>query len=246
MIKKNILVFIAALSLTCSYTTVSAQVTEVSTSVGIIINPSVRSSVGINNFVIQSGTTYDVNVDFKIFKSPFRFSIRQSKPMSEFIMYTNDPFHILNGSEGSLFGLALKKNISIINKKKHKLDFYSGLAAFYGYYIDPDNASFGSSAIALTEPNFGRRVTIRSEQEVTDYIYLSNSITYSYTFWRKMNLGFYAQYDYGFGGSTDFTLSQEILRSPGLYDVEPINLSIQEVSVLHNFLSFGFSIGVGL
>jgi len=47
-------------------------------------------------------------------------------------------------------------------------------------------------------------------------------------------------------GEYRFTLSQEILRSPGLYDVEPINLSIQEVSVLHNFLSFGFSIGVGL
>lgn len=246
MINKVVYVFIAVGIITCSYTIAHAQITEVSTSLGYIVNPTTRSSVGINNLVIQSGTTYDVHIDFKLFKSPFRFSVRQAGPMAEFIMYTNDPFYILDGAKGSLFGVALKKEVSIIKKNRYELSFFSGLATFNGFFLSPDNMLFGSNTIALTEPNFGRRASIIARRDITDYLHLSNSVTYNYTFWRKMKVGLYAQYDYGFGGSTDFTISQEILRSPGLLNVEPINLSIQEVSVLHNFLSFGFSIGVGL
>lgn len=246
--KCNIFASLIAVGIfSCNYSIANAQITEVSTSVGYVMHPMNRSSAGMNQVVNQTAPVHDIAIGFKVFKSPFRFRFRFAYPNSEFIAYKSDPFYNIDVREGLLVGFGLEKVIPIFNYKKHKLSINSGIA-YYGSSIDPDNATLGSSFIALTEPNYRSVVEINASQndQTSEDIYLTNSFNYSYTFWRKMKIGLYAQYDYGFGKRSDYYLSQEVLRSEGAIDVEPINLSVQKVSMLRNFLSFGFSIGVGL
>jgi len=246
MIYKFYLTCIAVGIITCSYNNGYAQITDVNTSVGYIMHPTSRSSLGMNQVVNQTAPVHDIAIGFKVFKTPFRLRFRFAYPNSEFIAYKSDPFYNTDSSEGYLLGYSLEKVLPIYISEKHAISFNLGFA-IYGNYINPDNESFDINIFAFTEPNYRKVVEVRSESTTTFAdLYLINSLNYSYNLWRKINMGIYAQFDYGFGKRADFYLSQTVLRSSGDIDVNLYTDTIQKVSILRNFLSFGFTFKLGL
>jgi hypothetical protein len=246
MIYKFYLTCIAVSLNICSYASIYAQITDVNTSVGYIMHPTSRSSLGMNQVVNQTAPVHDIAIGFKVFKTPFRLRFRFAYPNSEFIAYKSDPFYNTDSSEGFLVGYAIEKVLPIYHSKKHVISFNTGFA-IYGNNIKSDNDSFAINILAFTEPNYRKDVEVRPEHMNTSVnLYLTNSLNYSLKIWRKVNVGMYAQFDYGFGESADFYLSQTVLRSSGFMDVDLYTDTIQKVSILRNFLSFGFTFGVGL
>lgn len=246
MMYKNLGIYIVFILIMFSCTNAYAQLTGVSTSVGFIMHPMSRSSIGMNQVVNQTAPVHDIAIGFNVFKSPFKFRFRVAYTNSEFIAYKSDPFYNTDSSEGLLLGYSLEKVLPIYTFKKHTISASTGLA-FFVNSIKADNQDFTVEIIALTEPNFGKFVEVQSNPfKFSNNLFLTNSLNYTYNFWRKMNLGLYAQFDYGFGDSADYYLNQTILRSPGSMDIERNNDTIQKFTLLRNYLSFGFSLGVGL
>lgn len=232
---------------TCIFSISYAQITDVSTSMGYIMHPMSRSTVGMNRVVNQTAPIYNVAIGFNLLKSPFKIKFSVVYLNSEFIAYKSSPFYNADGTEGSYFGLSLKKVFVIHKTNKSEFSLNTGWS-YVSNDIDPDNQNFGTGFIALTEPNYQGSVQVNRKfsSNVSEDFFLTNSIHYSYLIWRKVNVGLYAQFDYGFGKSAHFLLSQQIIRAEGPIETEPIEHTVQEVSILRNYLSFGFTFGLGL
>lgn len=238
----------ACIFLACTFSISHAQITDVSTSMGYIMHPMSRSTVGMNRVVNQTSPIYNVAIGFNLLKSPFKIKFSVAYLNSEFIAYKSSPFYNADGSEGFFNALSLEKVYVILKKPRSSLSLNTGIGFQASNDIMPDNQNFGTGFIALTEPNYQGNVQVsrKFSSDLSENFFLTNSIHYSYSIWRKVNVGLYAQFYYGFGKSAHFLLSQQIIRAEGPIETEPIEHTVQEVSILRNYLSFGFTFGLGL
>lgn len=250
MIKNAVFYASLMVCLWINSTSLHGQITDISFGYGIVLQPTTQSTSGNLSVINHSGPHYALDIDFKLFNSPFRFSTQIASPRID--LHDSKTVNTINNdqSNGSFDGFSLLKAIPVIHQGHKALTFFAGLT-YAQTGIQPTNTAFSNRTwIDLTNPDGQVRsnsTTAMKQLSDQDYhLFLTTAVEWNQPIWKGLYVGAFGKYDYGFGAAITMDYYNRTSNTQPIEQIAPSNQSHQQLHVLLNYITLGLRLGVNL